>query len=41
MLSADADGLAGLFHRLGPDVCGCREMMSEAVQPPRVRQIPV
>jgi transposase len=31
MIPADADGLARLVCQLGPDVCGCVEMMSGAV----------
>jgi transposase len=31
MIPADEDGLARLVHTLGPDVCGCVEMMSGAV----------
>jgi transposase len=31
MVSADADGLARLVHKLGPDAYGCVEMMSGAV----------
>jgi transposase len=30
MISADEDGLVGLVARLGPEVCGCIEMMSGA-----------